>query len=127
MATRMSDQTDAVCKVDRNFRKKDGFRSTPQFLAIIDFGTTYCSVAYLFRPDVAPNPNELDPILLKLDNAGNKRVPCCILFDPHGKKIAFGSQARKQYAALDHKERPQYHYFEYVKKHLQHKKVTIYL
>ena len=116
MATRTSD---AVCKVDR----KDGFRTTPQFLATVDFGTTYCSVAYLIRPDLESNPSEVNPIVLKLDNVENKRVSCCILFDPNGKKMAFGSQAREQYAALDHEERPRYHYFEHVKKEL-HAEVT---
>ena len=95
-----------------------------KFVAAIDFGTTHCSVAYLIRPDPAPELSKVDPIILTLDNAGNKRIPSCILFDPSGKKIAFGNVARDQYAALDHGERPQHHYFEHVKKHLQHEKVT---
>ena len=98
--------------------------STPRYLATIDFGTTHCSVAYLLRPDLTPKPSEVDPILLELDNAGNKRVPSCILFDPAGKKIAFGNEAREQFVALDRELRPQHHYFENVKKHLQHEEVT---
>ena len=98
--------------------------STPQFVATIDFGTTYCSVAYLLRPDLAPNLNEVDPTVLTLDNAGNRRVPSCILFDPDGKKMAFGYEARDQYADLEPELRPLHHYFEHVKKVLQHKKVN---
>ena len=105
-------------KVDRKV-----YRTTPQFITTIDFGTTHCSVAYLLRPDLESNPSEVDPTVLTLDNAGNKRVPSCILFDPSGNKIAFGYEAREQFAALDHEERPQYYYFEHVKKNLQHDKV----
>ena len=100
------------------------FRTTPRYLATIDFGTTHCSVAYLIHPDLAPNPSEVDPNLLKLDDAGNKRVPSCILIDPNGKNAAFGYEAREQFASLDSTLRPKYHYFEHVKKSLQHEKVT---
>ena len=100
------------------------FRTTPKYLATIDFGTTHCSVAYLHRPDRAPNPSEVDPNLLKLDNAGNRRVPSCILFDSNGEKLAFGHEAREQFIAVEHKLRPKYHYFEHVKRHLQHEQVT---
>ena len=99
------------------------FRSTPKYLATIDFGTTHCSVAYLLRPDVATNPSQIDPTVLKLDNAGNKRVPSCILFDSNGKKLAFGHEAREQFAALNYELRHQHHYFEHVKKNLQYEKV----
>ena len=117
----MANDTPAECpKADR---KGDG--DTPRFLTTIDFGTTHCSVAYLLRPDLTRNPSEVEPILLKLDNAGSKRIPSCILFDPSGNTIAFGYEAREQFAALDHKERPEHHYFEHVKKHLQHEKVAI--
>ena len=100
--------------------------TTPRFLATIDFGTTHCSVVYLLRPDLEPHltPSEVNPFELKLDNDGNRRVPCCILFDSNGSKVAFGHEAREQYADLDREERPLYHYFEHVKKNLQHDKVT---
>ena len=100
------------------------FRATPRYLATIDFGTTHCSVAYLLRPDLATNPSEDDPNILKLDSQGNKRVPSCILFDMNGKMIAFGKEAREQFSSIESKKRPQYHYFEHVKKSLQHEKVT---
>ena len=102
---------------------RKGKGDSPRFLATIDFGTTHCSVAYLLRTDASPNPSEVDPIVLQLNNSGNKRVPSCILFDPKGNKIAFGCEAREQYAALNRNLRPQYHYFEYVKRHLQHEEV----
>ena len=100
-------------------------KTTPKFLTSIDFGTTHCSVAYLIRPDLEPIPSEfVEPVVLKLDNTGNRRVPSCILFDPDGNKIAFGEEARDQYSALGRAKRPQYRYFEHVKKELQHDEVT---
>lgn len=117
MATRASDEcSEAVRKGCTDFR------TTPQFLTTIDFGTTHCSVAYLLRPDL--ESKEVDPTVLKLDNDGNRRVPCCILFDSNGKKIAFGHEAREQFATLNRKSKPQFHYFEHVKRDLQHEKVT---
>ena len=98
--------------------------TTPKFVATIDFGTTHCSVAYLIRPDLEPNPSEVDPTVLTLDNAGNKRAPSCILFDSSGNKIAFGYEARELYASYKQELRPHFHYFEHVKKHLKHKTVT---
>ena len=95
-----------------------------QFVTTIDFGTTHCSVAYLIRPDLSPTPSEVDPTVLTLDSARHKRVPSCILFDPSGKKIAFGYEAREQFAALEREERLQHHYFEHVKKNLRYEKVT---
>ena len=98
--------------------------TTPPYLAAIDFGTTHCSVAYLIRPDKEPNPSEVDPTVLTLDEDGNRRVPSYILFGEDGNKIAFGQEAREQYSAFDHEERSLYHYFEHVKKKLQHDEVT---
>ena len=97
---------------------------TPRLVTTIDFGTTHCSVAYLLRPDLAEKPSEVNPTVLTLNNAGNRRVPSCILFDPDGNKIAFGYEARERFAALNSERRPKHHYFEHVKKNLQRKKVT---
>ena len=98
--------------------------TTSKFVTTIDFGTTNCSVAYLIRPDLARNPSEVEPIVLKLDSSGNRRVPSCILFDPNGKKIAFGYEAREQFADLNRDQRRRHHYFEHVKQHLQNEKVA---
>ena len=95
------------------------FRGTPSYLATIDFGTTHCSVAYL-RLTKRSNPSENDPMLLKFDNR-YKRVPNCVLFDMNGKMIAFGYEAQERYSTI--KSKLQYHYFEHVKKNLQHDKV----
>ena len=95
------------------------FRGTPSYLATIDFGTTHCSVAYL-RLTKRSNPSENDLVIMKL-NGRDKRVPSCVLFDMNGKMIAFGYEAREQYFTI--KSKLQYHYFEHMKKNLQHDKV----
>ena len=122
MATRPSNEcSKAGRKSSVDFRE-----TTPQFLTTIDFGTTHCSVAYLLRPDLEPILSEVDPTILKLGSSGKRRIPSYILFDNNGKKVAFGHEARHHYAALKAEIKPQYHYFEHVKKHLQHEKVTPY-
>ena len=122
MATPSPTYTSVECSNDRL-----GNQAAPRFLTTIDFGTTHCSVAYLLRSDQTSNPSKIDPIVLKLDNSGNRRVPSCILFDPDGKKIAFGYEAREQFVALDHELRPQHYYFEHVKKYLQYNEVNCHL
>ena len=123
MATRSSNEcSKAGRKSSVDFRE-----TTSQFLTTIDFGTTHCSVAYLLPPDrLEPTPSEVDPTILKLDDSGERRIPGYILFDNNGRKVAFGHEARDRYAALKVEIKPQYHYFEQVKKHLQHEKVTSY-
>ena len=99
-------------------------KATPRYVATIEFGTTYCSVAYLLYPSLTHEPSEVCP--MKLDDCGNRRVPSCILFDHSGEKmIAFGHEAQEQYACLDPELRLQYNYFMHPMKHLQlqHKEV----
>ena len=118
--------SNGCCKaVRKGFSDLDcKFRSTPHYLASIDFGTTHCSVAYLLRPDQGSNSSKDDPAILKLED-NNKRVQSCILFDINGEIAAFGSEAREQFRYLDSKLRLQYHYFEHVKLNLQHEKVNV--
>ena len=94
------------------------FRTTPRSVATIDFGTTHCSLSYFYL-------NSSDVHLLQLDEAKNKRVPSCILFDKNGETVAFGYEARKHFLAVDPQQRPQFYYFQHVKKQLQHEKVII--
>lgn len=123
MATTFTSNGCAKAKRKHYADLESKFRSSPRYLATIDFGTTHCSVAYLLHSDKAPNPSEVNPTLLKLDDAGNRRVPSCILFDQNGNKMVVGDAARERFAAIDHKLRPEYFYFEHVKRFLQHEKV----
>ncbi len=105
-------------------RRSDSFRSKPNTVITIDFGTTHCSVSHLTGIKACPNPSALEPELLTLDNAGRKRVPSCILFDRFGETKSFGHQAREEYASLQTELRPCYAFFEHVKKEIQRKKVS---
>ena len=92
------------------------FRSIPEHLAAIDYGTTHVSVSYVFRPDLHLKQKDINSIMIPLnDSSDNFRVPNCMLFDKEGKLIKFGYEARRRY--LRHQD---CYYFERVKKVLRH-------
>ena len=119
----MSKTSNGCKKATRLPKSDESFRATPNTVVTIDFGTTHCSVSYLTSVNSHPNPRTMDPILLKIDDQGRKRVPSCILFDQFGVKKAFGYQARSVYASVTKSLRPSYAYFEHVKKDFQRDKV----
>ena len=92
----------------------------PKYLSAIDFGTTHCSVTYLLRPDLKPNPAEEDPICFKINDTEN-REPNCVLFGPSGTVSSFGKNAREMFSNWD--STSEHAYFEHVKKLLQHDEV----
>ncbi len=124
MATGQFPETNGCSKATRVTKSADSFRSIPNSVITIDFGTTHCSVSYLTSVKACPNPAEVEPVLLKLDNEGRKRVPSCILFDQFGSWNSFGYQARDQYAKLAKAVRPACAFFEHVKKEIQRKEVS---
>ncbi len=124
MATSKLPETNGCAKAIRMPKSSDSFRSTPNSVVTIDFGTTHCSVSYLTSIKACPNPSAMEPVLLKLDNEGRKRVPSCILFDQFGKMNSFGYLARDQYAKLTRAVRPACAFFEHVKKEIQRKAVS---
>ena len=93
-------------------------------IAAIDFGTTYCSLAYTTEGD--PNANCIKPdgynsrvptaiLLKKKDTADSSAsIPCAI--------IAFGSQANFHLRA---KDADKHLYFERMKMNLQHDPVRV--
>ncbi len=111
-------------KATRVAKDLDEFRSKPNTIVTIDFGTTHCSVSYLTSIKACPDPSEMEPVLLNLDSQGRKRVPSCILFDHLGGMKSFGYQARDQYAKLLITERPACAFFEHVKKEIQRTEVS---
>ncbi len=102
----------------------DNFRSKPNTIVTIDFGTTHCSVSYLTSIKQCPDPSSMEPVLLNLDTESRKRIPSCILFDHLGDVRSMGYQARDQYAKLQNAERPACAFFEHVKKEIQRKEVS---
>lgn len=101
-------------------------------IAAIDFGTTYCSIAYTTEAGDGINTIQL--------NNYHARVPTAILLkkrelvnDPStGLSIgvqcsinSFGYEAQQKYQKLKTKERPDYIYFERMKMRLQHDKVKL--
>ena len=97
-------------------------------VAAIDFGTTYCSIAYTAAADETSS--------LKLDDI-HTRVPTAILLKK-GKEISrdgssvgveciidsFGYNAQDKYQKLRCRDKENYLYFERMKMRLQHDKVS---
>ena len=111
-------------KAERLPKSSSSFRATPHTIVTIDFGTTHCSLSYLYGVNKHPNPLEIEPVLLSLDQQGRKRVPSCILFDEQGKGKSFGYQARDEYATMGKRARTSHAYFEHIKKELKREKVS---
>lgn len=84
-------------------------------IVAIDFGTTYCSVAYCVQDDSTVR-------LLKL-STDDVRVPTSIVIDANGTIIEFGKNARRKYAHMSAERKQHCHIFSEIKMLLQHDKV----
>ena len=91
-------------------------------IAAIDFGTTFCSLAYTL-----PNGDVIN--LVELSDHHQQRVPTAILLRKQSGVIAieaFGFDAQSQTTKLMDYERPNCIYFELVKMLLYNDKVSPY-
>ena len=100
-------QPNGVRKTRKVPRSVAGFRKTTGFIAAIDFGTTYCSVAYTLE-------NAKDFMKLTLDGQ-HTRVPNAILIERGSNEVdSFGYRAQKRFTCLK-KKQEKYIYFERMK------------
>ena len=107
MALSKEYQPNDVRKTRKVPRSVAGFRKTTGFIAAIDFGTTYCSVAYTLK-------NEKDFIKLTLDGH-HTRVPNAILIERGSHKVdSFGYRAQERFTCLK-KQQEKFMYFERMK------------
>ena len=107
MALSKEYQPNGVRKTRKVPRSVAGFRKTTGFIAAIDFGTTYCSVAYTLE-------GENDFIKLTL-NGVHTRVPNAILIERGSNEVdSFGYRAQEKFASLK-KQREKFIYFERMK------------
>ncbi len=118
-------ERNGCAKANRVAKRFDSFRSRPDSIVTIDFGTTHCSLTYLTSIEAIQNPSAIEPVLLKLDTQGRKRVPSSILFDQFGDRKSFGYPARDQYAKMLNPLRPSVAFFEHIKKDIQRKNVSL--
>ena len=82
-----------VRRISRVPRSKGGFRPASEYLASIDFGTTYCSVAYILK-------GSKDILKLPLDGPLT-RVPNAILIEKEiNRGVVFGYHAQDQFSQL---------------------------
>ena len=106
-----------VRKTRRVPRSEAGFREASGYVAAIDFGTTYCSVAYALQ-------REKEIIKLPLDGPLT-RVPNAILIERKSNSVvAFGYGAQNQFAQLPKEQQKEYIYFERMKMILYRKQVN---
>lgn len=120
------ERAEKVSRVDTRFRATDGN------IAAIDFGTTFCSLAYITAQDKSVQPLKVDGV--------RTRVPTAILLKLEGIKpskplqpgtqssiyrvINVGYTAQQRYAKLNLDQQDEYLYFERTKTILQHHKVS---
>lgn len=107
-----------VTKARKILRTGAGFREVPEYVAAIDFGTTFCSVAYTLK-------GSKEILMLPLDGP-RTRVPNAILIERKNTTVAaFGYRAQNLFARLKEKER--YIYFQRMKMILYRKEVSLFL
>lgn len=96
-----------------------GFRPASEFVAAIDFGTTYCSVAYTLQQE------SKEIFKLPIDGP-HTRVPNAILIERKTNKVeAFGERARTKFSKMKSEAREKYIYFERMKMILYRRPVSI--
>ena len=117
MASSKDHHPNGVRKTLRVPRSEAGFRQASGYVAAIDFGTTYCSVAYALQ-------REKEIIKLPLDGPLT-RVPNAILIERKSNTVvAFGYGAQNQFAHLPKGQQKDYIYFERMKMILYRKQVN---
>ena len=101
-------------------RKSAGFRRASEFVAAIDFGTTFCSVAYILQGSKE---------ILKLPIDGPlTRVPNAILVERKTNTVmAFGSRARENFSLMKKGDRDKVIFFERMKMILYREQVSLYI
>ena len=108
-------------------------RETSANIAAIDFGSTYCSIAYT----TSAAGDDINSLRL---NEVHPRVPTAILLKKHDEEVggttsvgvkctvdSFGLDAQTRYQRLKQKDRPNHIYFERMKMRLQHDQVSNFL
>ena len=90
-------------------RNDAGFRRASEYVAAIDFGSTFCSVAYTLH-------GKEEILKLPLDGANHTRVPNAILIERESNSVAaFGYRAQEKYSKLSKGDQKKYIYFERMK------------
>ena len=97
-----------VRKTRKVLRSEADFRRASEYVAAIDFGTTYCSLAYTLRGTTE---------ILKMQlNGHHMRVPNAILIEKESNEVvAFGYYAQARFSGLQKTDQKKYIYFERMK------------
>ena len=98
------------------------------FIASIDFGTTFCGIAFApCKEDIGVNLIKC-PVDWPFGPKGiETKVPTVILFDSKRNFQSFGYQAKREFSRLKPVDKQVYYYFERFKMELHQKEVAIYI
>ena len=91
-------------------KTESDFIASESNVAAIDFGTTYCSLAYMTRGDEKVSPFKLSHVFTRVLNALLLRKTGDIL-----EVAQFGYRAQEEYSRLRHADHLNYLYFERMK------------
>ena len=100
-------------------RVDSGFRTTQGNIAAIDFGTTFCTLAYTTTGDPEVNTLKLDGV--------HQRVPNAVLIKRQGEAcqvVDFGYRAQETYSKMRSDDRVNHIYFERMKMILKRDEVN---
>ena len=100
-------------------RVDSGFRTTQGNIAAIDFGTTFCTLAYTTFGDAEVNTLKLDGI--------HQRVPNAVLVEKGEREcrvVDFGYRAQETYSKMRSGDRVNHIYFERMKMILERDEVS---
>ena len=108
-----------VIKARKVPRSATGFRPASGFVAAVDFGTTYCSVAYTLQQ----KSNEIHKLPI---DGPHTRVPTAILIERKTNAVeAFGFRAQTKFSTMKKEVREKYIYFERMKMILYRRMVSM--
>ena len=114
-----SRRPNGVPKTRKVPRSAAGFRLASGFVAAIDFGMTFCSVAYTLQ--------ESNEILKFPIDGQHTRVPNAILIERKTSTVeAFGLRAQTKFSQMTKQYHDKYIYFEMMKMILYCRQVSLY-
>lgn len=119
MAKMSASKMEPLHRADRIKREESGFQKGRENIAAIDFGTTYCSLAYTTQ-------GKEDVLTLKFGGT-HYRVPNAIILQKTAGTFRvkeFGYRAQQSYAKIRSNERANYIHFERIKMTLEGDEVS---
>ena len=119
ISTSRAHHPEPLSRSEKIKRVDSGFRTTQGNIAAIDFGTTFCTLAYTTTGDPEVNTLKLDGV--------HQRVPNAVLIKRQGEVcqvVDFGYRAQETYSKMRSDDRVNHIYFERMKMILKRDEVN---